>query len=60
MSWAAMFKIGQAVRILDGPFVNIVGTLQHLDPGGRVRVLLDLLGRSVSLALRCDTLSPAV
>jgi transcription elongation factor/antiterminator RfaH len=60
MSWAAMFKIGQAVRILDGPFVNIVGTLQHLDPGGRVRVLLDMLGRSVSLALRCDTLTSAV
>jgi transcription elongation factor/antiterminator RfaH len=59
MSWATMFKIGQAVRIVDGPFVDFVGTLQRLDAAGRVRVLLDLLGRSVSLALHCDALTPA-
>jgi transcription elongation factor/antiterminator RfaH len=59
MSWAAMFRIGQAVRIVEGPFVDFVGTLQHLDAGGRVRVLLDLLGRSVPLALHCEAVTPA-
>jgi transcriptional antiterminator RfaH len=59
MDWTAVFKIGQAVRIVDGPFVDFVGTLAHLDADGRVRVLLDLLGRSVPLALRCDALTPA-
>ncbi|MGA7676572.1 MAG: transcriptional activator RfaH [Rhizomicrobium sp.] len=59
MSWTSSFKIGQAVRISDGPFVDFVGTLEHLDAAGRVRVLLDMLGRSVSVALRCEALAPA-
>ncbi len=60
MSWTSSLKIGQAVRISDGPFVDFVGTLEHLDAAGRVRVLLDMLGRSVSVALRCEALAPAV
>ncbi len=59
LEWEPTFKIGQAVRIADGPFANLVGTLEHLDAAGRVRVLLDLLGRSVSVALRCEALMPA-
>jgi transcription elongation factor/antiterminator RfaH len=59
-AWTPPFKIGQAVRIVDGPFVEFLGTLEYLDATGRVRVLLDLLGRSVSVALRCDALMSAV
>jgi transcriptional antiterminator RfaH len=59
MDWAPTFKIGQAVRIAEGPFVDLVGKLELLDATGRVRVLLDLLGRSVSVALRCDALMAA-
>jgi transcriptional antiterminator RfaH len=59
MEWKPTFKIGQAVRIADGPFADFVGTLEHLDAAGRVRVLLDLLGRSVSVALRCEALMAA-
>ena len=59
MEWEPTFKIGQAVRIADGPFTDFVGTLEHLDAAGRVRVLLDFLGRSVSVALRCEALMPA-
>ena len=51
IDWKLAFKIGQAVRIADGPFAELIGTLEHLDAAGRVRVLLDLLGRSVSVAL---------
>lgn len=58
MNWVPSLKIGQAVRISDGPLVNFVGTFEHLDTAGRVRVLLDLLGRSVSVALRCEVLMP--
>jgi transcription elongation factor/antiterminator RfaH len=56
MNWTPTFKIGQAVRIADGPFADFVGTLERLDAAGRVRVLLDLLGRSVSVVLRCEAL----
>jgi len=59
MEWTPMFKIGQAVRIADGPFADLVGKLEQLDVAGRVRVLLDLLGRSVSVALRCEALMAA-
>ena len=38
---------GQSVRILSGPFVNFVGTLERLDDAGRVRVLLEMMGTAV-------------
>lgn len=53
------FNLGQTVRIVDGPFADLCGVLQGLDAGGRVRVLLDLLGRSVPVALRHEKLVPA-
>jgi transcription elongation factor/antiterminator RfaH len=59
VDWTPAFKIGQAVRIADGPFADLVGKLEHLDAAGRVRVLLDLLGRHVSVALRCESLTTA-
>lgn len=59
IDWARTFKIGQTVCIADGPFAKLVGTLEHLDAAGRVRVLLNLLGRSVPVALRSDALLPA-
>ncbi len=59
IAWGAAFRVGQSVQIADGPFVDLVGILEHLDAHGRVRVLLDLLGRSVSVALRCEALIPA-
>lgn len=37
-------KIGQEVRLLSGPFFNLVGRLESLDDRGRVAVLLDILG----------------
>ena len=37
-------KVGQRVRLLSGPFANLVGRLEHLDEKGRVSVLLDILG----------------
>jgi transcriptional antiterminator RfaH len=50
---------GQAVRILSGPFANLVGTLERLDAAGRTRVLLDIMGTVVPVAIRRDALSPA-
>ena len=50
--------VGQSVRIAHGPFADLIGTLDQLDAEGRVRVLLQLLGRSVSVALSGDALLP--
>ncbi len=56
--WAPSFKVGDAVRFVDGPFAELLGTIEYLDAAGRVRVLLDLLGRSVSVALHTELLLP--
>lgn len=60
INWAPMLEIGQQVRLCDGPFADFVGSLEHLDSAGRVRVLLDLMGRAVSVSARSDMLMPAV
>ena len=58
IDWRSALQVGGTVRIVDGPFAELVGTLEHLDAAGRVRVLLALLGRSVSVALRSEALLP--
>ena len=50
---------GQSVRILSGPFANLVGTLERLDDAGRVRVLLEMMGTAVPVALRRSAICPA-
>ena len=50
---------GQSVRILTGPFANFVGTLERLDNAGRVRVLLEMMGTAVPVAVRRAAICPA-
>jgi transcription antitermination factor NusG len=35
---------GQPVRVVAGPFAQVLGVLQRLDAKGRVRVLLNIMG----------------
>jgi transcription elongation factor/antiterminator RfaH len=51
-------KIGQLVRILSGPFADLVGPLDRLDEAGRVRVLLQIMG-AVPVALHRSAVAPA-
>jgi len=50
---------GQRVRILRGPFADLVGTLARLDEAGRVRILLEMMGTAVPIALHRSALMPA-
>ena len=50
---------GQSVRILSGPFASFVGKLERLDAAGRVRVLLEMMGTAVPVALRRSAICPA-
>ena len=43
------FRENQKVRFLDGPFSEIIGRVQRIDSKGRVKVLMELLGRPVSV-----------
>ncbi len=42
---------GQSVKVTAGPFADLVGRLERLDDNGRVRVLLEILGGTVRVAL---------
>jgi transcription elongation factor/antiterminator RfaH len=44
-------KEGQAIKVIAGPFADLVGQLERLDDNGRVRVLLELMGGSVRVEL---------
>ena len=44
-------KIGAAVRLAAGPFAERLGILDRLDDSGRIRVLLNILGRQVPVSL---------
>jgi transcription elongation factor/antiterminator RfaH len=58
-TWDAGLVEGQSVRILSGPFADFVGTLERLDDAGRVRVLLEMMGTVVPIALHRSALSSA-
>jgi transcription elongation factor/antiterminator RfaH len=51
-------KEGQTVRLTAGPFADLVGQLERLDDNGRVRVLLELLGGRVCVAVPQTLVAP--
>lgn len=51
------FKAGEEVRITTGAFAEQVGRFQDLDDQERVTVLLNLLGREVSVRLPLEAVS---
>ncbi len=52
-------KEGQTVKVTAGPFADLVGQLERLDDNGRVRVLLEILGGKVLVALPQKLVAPA-
>jgi len=56
---AGTMRPGERVRLLAGPFADCVGTLGHLGSGGRVAILLDLLGQKVEAQVSRRMLAPA-
>lgn len=52
-------RAGAAVRILSGPFADLIGKLQAAADSERVTLLLDLLGREVHLRLPRDAVALA-
>ncbi len=51
-------QIGGSVRLMAGPFAEQLAILEHLDDSGRVRVLLDILGRQVAISTGANNLLP--
>jgi transcription elongation factor/antiterminator RfaH len=53
-------QIGSPVRLLAGPFAEQLAILDHLDDGGRVRVLLDIFGRKVTVSTKASDVLPFI
>ena len=51
-------RLGKPVRLMAGPFAEQLALLDELDDTGRVRVLLDILGRRVSIVTDASNLLP--
>lgn len=56
LSTAPLFGMGQSVRIESGPLADVVGRFERCEPDGRIRVLVELLGRVVSVVLNRETM----
>jgi len=57
---ADRLEIGKSVRVLSGPFADMVGKLVRLDGGGRVQVLLRLLGGEVAVSVARNVVMSAL
>lgn len=57
-SFTSRLAAGGRVRFLKGPFTGFVGTLERLDSQGRIRVLLDLLGRQAVVKSNASEVAP--
>jgi transcriptional antiterminator RfaH len=55
---ASKLQVGGPVRLMAGPFAEQLAVLNDLDDGGRVRVLLDILGRRVAISTSVNNILP--
>jgi transcriptional antiterminator RfaH len=55
---ASKLQTGGPVRLMAGPFAEQLATLDELDDTGRVRVLLDILGRRVAISTEVNNILP--
>jgi transcription antitermination factor NusG len=52
-------KPGQSVRVVAGPFAQLLGVLERLDTKGRVQVLLNVMGRQAAVMMDQANLTAA-
>jgi transcription antitermination factor NusG len=55
---AGKLQVGGPVRLMAGPFAEQLAILDELDDTGRVRVLLDILGRRVAILTEGNNVLP--
>jgi len=52
-------KMGDAVRIVNGPFADAIGKLARLDGAGRVRILLQIMRAEITVIVDARAVVPA-
>jgi transcriptional antiterminator NusG len=50
--YKAPFSVGEAVKIVDGPFADFLGTIDNIDEEkGKIKVLVSIFGRETPVEL---------
>jgi transcriptional antiterminator NusG len=50
--YKASFVVGEAVKIVDGPFTDFLGTIDNIDEAkGKLKVLVSIFGRETPVEL---------
>jgi len=52
-----LLRSGQRIRVIDGPFADQLGILDHVGKSGAVRILLDIMNRSIPITIDRDKLA---
>lgn len=52
-----LLRPGQRIRITDGPFSEQLGVLDYVGKAGAVRILLDIMNRSIPITIDRDNIS---
>jgi len=48
----AKYSVGEAVKIIDGPFLEFLGSIEEIDPAkGKLKVLVSIFGRETPVEL---------
>jgi transcriptional antiterminator RfaH len=50
--------VNKTVQLRGGPFADLIGRIERVDEGGRVQVLLEIMGRAVLVQTTVGHLSP--
>lgn len=53
------YRIGEQVRVTDGPWTGYFGPVDRLDGDGAVRLLLDVFSRKTPVSIPLEYLAPA-
>ena len=60
LCFAQDLRMGQRVRLVNGPFAETAWHADRLDNKGRVEVLLDIMGKGVRVKLQREWVEPAM
>ena len=55
----AEFEVDKTVQLRGGPFADLIGRIESVDEGGRVQVLLEIMGRAVLVQTTLAHVSPS-
>ena len=53
-------KVGDQVKILNGPFANFIATIETHETEQRIWILIDLMGRKTKIQTPSDALQPSI